>query len=104
MSKPIFGQLIDLDLPHLERDAVHIPIVKVWAQNPIYPGDWLALRVSGDQVLAYRHNDESRETPYAKVDPFLKQLIKPGEAFYAWLRPESTYQLWHQWTHKTLDK
>ena len=38
------------------------------------------------------------------ADPFLPNKVEPGQLFYAWLRPESTQKLWHEWTHRELDR
>jgi hypothetical protein len=103
MSKPLFGQILDPDFKPT-RDAVHIPIVPVFAEGVllVWGGDRLVLRKEGDKVFASSAKPEDHS--YSIADPFIQGAIEPGQLFYAWLKPESTQKLWHQFTHKELDK
>ena len=104
MSKPLFGQILDPDF-HPTRDAVHVPIVPAIAASDLSSGESLVLHkgISGN-VYAYRSVDKSPKNCIAIVDPFLRTGAKEGQLFYAWLRPDSTQRLGHEWTHRELDK
>ena len=102
MSKPLFGQILDPDLKPT-RDAVHIPIIPVVADGRIYPRSQLNLHKKDDVVRASLAGEVSSKA-IAVVDPFINTVIESGDLFYAWLRPESTYKLWHEWTHRELDR
>jgi hypothetical protein len=69
------------------RDAVHVAIVAVQATCELCPGwhvDHLG-KLDGKSV--------------GIVDPFLQQLVKPGDWFWLCLYPQSVTSLRHVWTH-----
>lgn len=101
MSKPLFGQVLDPDFKPT-RDAVHIPIVPVIAACNLAAGEKLTLLKIGSDIAAYPW-DGKNHRPIAVVDPYFATGVVKGDLFYAWLRPESTQKLWHEWTNKELD-
>lgn len=102
MSKPAFGQILDPDFKPT-RDAVHVPIIPVIADTNLYPGEYLTLIKETDGSFRAKHWDQKTSRHLAVVDPFLFEGARSGELFYAWLRPESTQKLWHEWTNRELD-
>lgn len=109
MSKPRFGNILTV-ADNLNRDAVHIPIIPVAAGRLLHSGERIHLvkgsLVSGVDFTAYPAANLSffSGTTLGVVDPFITTAIQPGDIFYAWLPPESTEKLWHEWTHRKLDK
>lgn len=105
MSKPAFGQIIDPDVPHRNRDAVHIPIIKVRACTYLAPGAPITLiKFDTTNIGAKRAEGSDYSAVTAIVDPFLRASVEPGQLFYAWMKPDSTQNLWHDWTHHAVDK
>ena len=101
MSKPAIGELITG--PAKNRDAIHVPIIEAIiaeGEGFIAPGTALTLVKEGDSFIAY----SNKSNPVGVVDPFINKHLRPGDRFYLWLRPDSTKKLWHDWTHKDIDK
>lgn len=82
------GQLVTAEAT---RDAVHIAVVPVTAAVVIIPGQ----RVNKDGL------------PLGElvgiVDPFLPDVVRPGQRFYLCLYPESVTGMTHHWTHPAFD-
>lgn len=86
------GMLID---ETAERDAIHLAVLPVVADNDLKPGEHIGLTKDG---LA---------TKYASnfigiVDPFLKDLVKKGERFWMVIYPREITSLRHVWTHPAI--
>ena len=91
-NPPKVGQIISSrDVAH--RDAIHVAVAPVIAAVPLKPGQHVGLRED-------RATD--RATPIGIVDPYLKNMVQAGEAFYLFLYPGSIQSLRHEWTHPAL--
>ncbi len=101
MSRPKIGQILAADGQET-RDAIHFPIIRVIAAYTLRPGDSICLTKQGDgRVIAKAGFYDQKRSII--VDPFLETLVHEGEAFYAFMLPESTQSLWQDWTHKAVD-
>ncbi len=100
MSKPAFGTILDPELQPV-RDAIHVPII------PVYAGSFL---IAGEHIIIEKHNDKFVALPSVAVksvgvvDPFLAENLSKGDMFYCFVKPESCKKLWHEWTHYKIDK
>ena len=90
------GQIIDGDEG---RDAVHIAVISVknTLQMTLSPGQ--NIRVDNDGLAPILYGDRN-----AIVDPFLKDSVKTGEFFWAFLYPRTTEGLRHVWKHPDFDE
>ena len=90
------GQIIDGDEG---RDAVHIAVISVknTLQMTLSPGQ--NIRVDNDGLAPILYGDRN-----AIVDPFLKDSVKNGEFFWAFLYPRTTKGLRHVWEHPDFDE
>lgn len=78
-----------------ERDAIHIAVAPVVANERLYPGQHAGLSF---------HSGVERASSNAKkmigvVDPFLKHAVEPGQRFWLFLYPGSIRSLRHTWQH-----
>ena len=88
-----FGTVLPADVGG--RDAVHVAVIAVRAGTVITGGAHLALReVEPGEYLAIYGDD-----PIGVADPFIKELIKPGERFWFFLYPRTITALAHHWQH-----
>lgn len=72
------------------RDAIHVAIAPANAMETLLPG----------QHVAYRYGDAYAEGEFVGiVDPFLREPVKKGEAFWLFLYPNTVTSLRHAWTH-----
>jgi hypothetical protein len=101
MSKAVIGHILS-DKVNYNRDAIHVPIMPVFALENLNPGDKIRLvkQVDGEAFGATK----AKKNPMAVVDPFLTDPVIVGEKFYAWVRPSTVHKLWHEWTHPLFDK
>lgn len=72
------------------RDAIHIAVAPVIANEKLMPGEHVA--VNNDYA-------EASDKPIGIVDPFLKQPVKKGQRFYLFLYPGTITSLRHEWIH-----
>jgi hypothetical protein len=94
MSGPNLGQLItDGDR---RRDAIHIAVAPVTAAEALKPGQHVGFAPAG-QTEAVGPVDAHRYIGI--VDPFLKDLVHPGQRFWLFLYPNTVTSLRHVWTH-----
>lgn len=78
----------------VERDAVHVALVRVYSNMPVYPGQHVGL-VEGSQECVSPSSD-----PYIGiVDPFLSGAIEPSTRFYMCLYPNTVTGMRHHWEH-----
>ena len=75
-----------------KRDAIHVPVVLVESDDPLY----------GGLHVQFVDNDFNKVTPcipqvsHAVVDPFIDR-VSPGEKVWVMLQPESIGGLTHQY-------
>ncbi len=99
MSKPLVGVILDDDVIY-NRDAIHIPIIPVYACEELNPADKITIKKYSDgSYYASKSN-----TPVGIVDPYLKNTVKVGQQFYCHIKPGKIKKLWHQWTHPSFDE
>jgi hypothetical protein len=88
--------------PNAERDAIHIAVLPVTAED-----DWLA---PGACVkLVPGTTDHVREAKnYAAalgvVDPFLSRSVRKGQRFFVFLTPNTVTGMRHHWTLPAIDE
>lgn len=70
-----------------KRDAIHIAVAPVVAQETLWPGE----NVGADGT--------TNSTLVGIVDPFLKDRVKKGERFWLFIYPKKIDSLRHVWTH-----
>ena len=102
MSKPRVGRVLGAD-EVITRDAIHVPIMPVFAdgQSVLRRGEAVRLLLDGTATQYDPSND--KHVFVGVVDPYLMDPVPPGGRFYLFLRPESTHRLWHEWTHPLID-
>lgn len=77
-----------------ERDAVHVAIASVVADNYLVPGEHVGLNPDNYDLAGPQH------IPHVGiVDPFLQTNVHKNERFIICLYPETTTSLKHVWTH-----
>jgi hypothetical protein len=84
------GQLAPEDQ---KRDAVHIAVCPVVAGERLAPGEHIGFI---DQAL---NTVGDCDKPLGIVDPFLKQMLNPGDRFFMFLYPGTITSLRHDWEH-----
>ncbi len=77
-----------------QRDAIHIAVAPVTADEDLKPGQMIGL-VKGSTELVRG----SSGIPIGIVDPFLFGGVKKGDQFYMLLMPNTVTSMRHQWTH-----
>ena len=80
--------------PEQQRDAIHIAVLPVVANDYLKAGEHVAL--SGDKA-----SKDGKKL--GVVDPFLKDVVKPGQRFFIFLYPNTITGLRHVWTHPVVD-
>lgn len=78
--------------PNAVRDAIHIAIAPVIANEGLKPGEHVGF-VSGSTT----HMERS-DSPIGIVNPFGKRVVK-GESFYVCLYPDTVTDMKHHWSH-----
>lgn len=93
---PVLGQLIQDD--SARRDAIHIAVAPVIADEVLRPGQHVAL-VDGatDRIRA-------GFDAIGIVDPFLKGPVMPGQKCWLFLYPGTITSLRHLWTHPAFER
>lgn len=76
------------------RDAIHIAVAPVEAGSDLKAGDLVGL-MKGKAFHAFPGLIE----PLGVVDPFLRNVVLPGQRFYLFLFPGSITSLRHEWEH-----
>ncbi len=72
------------------RDAVHVAVVAVRAEQDLAPGEHVG-------------KDGTVDNPLGIVDPFLTHEVKRGQRFWLYLYPRTITGLSHKWTHPAFD-
>jgi hypothetical protein len=94
---PLLGRLIEDG--DLRRDAIHIAVAPVTAANRLTPGQHVGLVEEGNLELA-----GPCEQNMGVVDPFLVNMVEPGQRFWLFLYPGTITGLRHVWTHPVFSK
>ena len=81
------------------RDAIHVAIAPVVADEKLAPGQDIGFvdAVNVDRV-------GMSDTPIGIVDPFLKNMVFPGQKFWMLLYPNTITSLRHDWTHPAFEQ
>lgn len=79
----------------LGRDAIHIAVAQVIANENMLPGD--ALEFIDDKLLGVKTCPMNKGIGI--VDPFLNEEVKIGSKFFMFLYPNTVTSLSHHWTH-----
>jgi hypothetical protein len=87
------GKIVPNDSP-LGRDAVHIAVIPVVADDDLDPGKFVKLNNRGRAEPA-----DSRREAIGIVDPFLAIGPGVGDRFWLFLFPGTITSLKHEWTH-----
>lgn len=87
------GKLVDLNAG---RDAVHIAVAPVVADERLSPGQHIGLDSKGRAVQYWR---TSSQQPIGVVDPFLLNRVNSNERFWIFLYPNTITSLRHVWSH-----
>lgn len=88
------GKLCDINA---KRDAVHVAIVPVVADQVLIPGQRIGICLQ--QNGHYKTTSfDSEIGPDAVVDPFLKRNVEFGDLFWAIVRPDLVGEVRHEWT------
>lgn len=93
MTKDLTLASLGKPLSHeMPRDAVHIAVVPVIADESMHPGT----RVT---VHAGHAWPAGKKNIVGIVDPYLTEAVANGERFWVFLMPGSITSLVHHWTH-----
>lgn len=90
-DKITLGQFLSGDE---HRDAIHIAIAPVIANEKLYPGQAIGFVVDGD---IERVGDCAN--CIGIVDPFLTKPVVPDQKFWMMLYPNTITSLRHEWVH-----
>jgi hypothetical protein len=79
-----------------KRDAIHLAVEPVQADEKLYPG----------QHIGLKHNGKAGITgiPSGIVDPFLSGPVFPDQWFWLVVFPRKITSLRHVWTHPAFDE
>jgi hypothetical protein len=80
------------------RDAIHIAICPVVANEVLNPGQRIGFVRDGDVSLVGKSKN-----PLGIVDPFLTANVEKAEAFFMCLFPNTIKSLRHEWTHDAFE-
>lgn len=95
---PRLGVILDRDRPE-PRDAIHIAVISVLADQRLAPGEHVAVEKIGDDYRAARSFTGSGMA-VGVIDPFLTAPVFQGDRCWLFLYPGSITTLRHQWTHR----
>ena len=87
----VLGEMIDGDL---KRDAIHMAIAPVVADERLAPGQDVGFVDSANLDRVGQSSD-----PIGIVDPFLKNLVFRDQKFWLLLYPNTITSLRHDWSH-----
>src|SRR5687768_16079234 len=96
-NHPVLGKIIT---SAVQRDAVHIAIAPVIANERLKPGQPIGFKTPGDPTIVTGRGTRS----IGIVDPFLMEEVVAGERFYIFLYPQTITSLRHDWTHPAFDQ
>jgi hypothetical protein len=84
------GQLIG---DKQQRDAIHVAIAPVVANEKLPPGHHVGFVTSSTEIVG------KCKSPIGIVDPFLRHQVDKGQRFFLFLYPNTVTSLRHEWTH-----
>lgn len=79
------------------RDAIHIAVAPVTADENLSPGAWVGFTDKAEGRVG------TFAEPIGIVDPFLKNIVIKGQKFWMYLQPGSIVSLRHEWLHPAFD-
>lgn len=91
-----FGSILPKDVGG--RDAVHVAVIAVVANTKLAPGQDIGITNTTGQP-----ETSKGAQPIGIVDPFLEEMVWPGERFWLFLYPRTITSLRHQWAHPALE-
>jgi hypothetical protein len=74
-----------------KRDAIHLAVEPVVAKETVWPGQHVTVEGLG------AHN--GKKGTIGIVDPFLTEMVRPGQRFWLVLYPRTIKSLRHVWEH-----
>lgn len=81
--------------PNEKRDAIHLAVLPVEAAEKLNAGDHI--NVKNGMALRARESEA-----LGIVDPFLTEMIFPGQMFWMVIKPRTITSLRHVWSHPSL--
>ena len=91
-TQDLIGKLLDATA---QRDAIHIAVYPAEASDYLRAGEHVG--------LAENKASKTAKQKIGVVDPFLMDVVKPGQIFFVFLYPNTITGLRHVWTHPVLD-
>ena len=85
----MIGKLVPDDWT--DRDAIHIAVIPMTADSVLLPGQ--GVNVGGNHLRPY----------VGIVDPFLQDVVQPGQRFFLFLTPNTVTGITHHWHHPLFD-
>jgi hypothetical protein len=79
-----------------KRDAIHLAVENAVAAVTLRPGDHVKFNNDGQAVLAPHMSNGGG---IGIVDPFLEELVEPGQRFWLVVYPRQIHSLRHVWEH-----
>ena len=76
------------------RDAIHIAVAPVIANEELQPGQHIGFTPNTTEVVTASANNL-----IGIVDPFLHEPVKEGQRFWMLLYPNTIQNLRHEWSH-----
>ncbi len=98
MNGPKLGQLITTNEP---RDAIHIAVAPVVANQTLKPGEPIDFAIKGNVELVDKC---CMQLAVGIVDPFLTLAVLKGQCFWMYLKPNTITGLRHEWTHPAFEQ
>lgn len=87
MSNLPLGKLLGSDA---KRDATHVAVAPVIAHATLNPGEHVGVNCGKTSRAHVR---------VGIIDPFLTELVKPGERVWLFMYPKTITDLRHDWSH-----
>lgn len=94
VSTDALGTLGTIHTREEKRDAIHLAVLQVTADQLLYPGEHILI----DGATGDIHKTGKGEGLFI-VDPFLKSAVIPGDRFWAVMYPRQVHSLRHVWSH-----
>lgn len=98
-TQETIGKLITDDY---KRDAIHIAVIPVTAQETVHPGQCVELVEGGNsRVVAFLRGrtDGKPHSAVGVIDPFLRGPVYPDQRCWLFLFPNTVTGMRHEWQH-----